>query len=694
MKNKNNLLRCLHAGGDPPRKGDSPCRRGRIRVWTAAWVGLLIFGWAVNGNALETEVAPDTDGLSETTADAETTTADAEMNPDAEATAEAEANTEAEANATFEERTAAAEVNPDAEASAQTAPDAKSASQETPLTLEEKEAQDEIESDYEPQMKRLIIPPFYQEKTDKYRLQLFFPIYFRKHYDGDVERSSLGILPFYWRQRSPSGNVDSVFPFYTRVRKPNSKADIVLQTYYQRGVNGYHFGLIPLLFFGKDTLKDKSYQLVPPLFWRFTHQEKSFLLAGIFYLHQNKQDYDVGIPPLFFAGRNQSKTYMTVLPPIFWRFTDELYYKSETVVPPVFFNTRENGWSFGLMPLLYLARDVEWGKTLVLPFYYGSRWKVVDKNGEGRGYGRSHWIIPLLSYYMKTPTSSQGGAAIFYQWYWKEGAFMRMYTPLVWRYGNERTRESATLIPPLFFQKTSPVEHKLMLGMLFWDFHEKFKSRTTAVIPFMSYSRDLYRTNWRTWVLPTFDIGRNKDEGKFHFRIHPLFYFGKAKDKGHVAVVPLWWDFRDKEDETLIFFPLYWNFKDLLHEDSTRIVFPLWWHFKNPRRENQARVVFPLYWDIERGKQDSRLTLGVPLFWRYRLGTRSTTGFMNVFVNKGELKGNKFWTFNLFPLGAFGHPPSPSGAYWSFLYGLVEWRRQGSSKRMKLFWIPFTLGKD
>jgi hypothetical protein len=561
------------------------------------------------------------------------------------------------------------------------------------VTVEEKERLQELESDYEPHLKRLVIPPFYQEKTEKYKLQLFFPIYFRKQYVTDDNRSSLGILPFYWRQRSPTRNVDTIFPFYTRVREPNSKNDIVLQTYYKRGVEGYHFGLAPLIFIGNDYKKDKSYQVVPPIFWRFTNKEKSFLLAGIFYLSREAEDFDVGLPPVFFAGRNKNKTYTTVLPPVFWRFTDELAHKTETIVPPFFFNTREGGWSFGMMPLLYLARNIEWDKTLVLPFYYGSRWKVLDKNGDSKGYGRSFWFPLLLSYYMKTPTSSQGGAAIFYQWYWNEGDYLRMYTPLVWQFGNERVRENSVLVPPIFYQKTSPIEHNLMVGMLFWDFHDKYKSRTTAVMPFMSYSRDLYRKNWRTWIFPTFDIGKNEEEGEKHFRFHPLFYYGKAPDKHHLAIVPVWWRFKDKEDDTLIVFPLYWSFKDLLHEDTSRIVFPFWWHFKDPRRDNQARVAFPLYWDIERGKNDSRLTLGVPLYWRYRLATRSTTGVMNIFVNKGEVKGNKFWTFNLFPLIAFGHPPAPEGAYWSFLYGLVEWRRQGSSKKMKLFWIPFTLGK-
>jgi hypothetical protein len=550
----------------------------------------------------------------------------------------------------------------------------------------------EIEADYRPKKKRLIIPPYYQEKTEKYQLRMFFPFYFGKERQGEQWAKTTGVLPFYWRHRSKDLKTDCVFPFYTRVRTPKFKTDIVLQTYFKRGTQGYHFGLIPFVFFGKDLETDKSYQVVPPLFWRFSEGEKSFLLAGIFYLKQDRDDYRLGLPPILFAGREKYKTHTVVLPPLFWRFTNEIAFTTKTIVPPFFFNTREHGWSFGALPLLYLARDKDWDKTLVLPFYYGSRWPSFDKNGEKIGEGKSRYFPLLLSYYRRGPGFSQGGAAIFYHWYQKDGEYLKMYSPLVWRYGNDRVDEHSLLIPPLFYRKTSPVEKKLMISLLYWDFHQKHKERTIAVMPFFAHRWSLYKKDWRTWVFPSFDIGAD-DKGSKHFRLHPLFYFGKSPEKEHLVAAPIFWKFKDKEDDDLVVFPFYWRFRDLLHEDSSSIFFPIWWKFDNPRQKNRARVAFPLYWDVERGKQESRLTLGVPLFWRYALPDRKTTGVLNVFVNRGNIKGNKFWTFNLFPFLAFGHPPSPSGAYWSFLSGLVEWRRQGSSKRMKLFWIPFELGR-
>ena len=37
--------------------------------------------------------------------------------------------------------------------------------------------------------------------------------------------------------------------------------------------------------------------------------------------------------------------------------------------------------------------------------------------------------------------------------------------------------------------------------------------------------------------------------------------------------------------------------------------------------------------------------------------------------------------------------PSPDGAYWEFLKGFLGWRRQGSTKELKLFWIPIPVDR-
>lgn len=548
----------------------------------------------------------------------------------------------------------------------------------------------EAEEDFNPKARRLVIPPYYQEIRGRLKLKFVFPLFFYRERTGEGARKDLGVLPFYWRYRSETESADVAFPLYWRFRGPGFKTDIVLQTHYNRSDHGYNFGFAPLVFVGKDTRDASSYQVIPPLFWRFEKGNTSFLLAGIYYDKRVGNDYTLGLPPLLFAGRERYKTYLVALPPLFWRFTDEINFETKNVLPPFFFNTREHGWSFGLMPLFYLARDKEWDRTLVAPFYYGSRWPQLDKNGEKIGEGKSYYIPLLLTYYRKASGLSQGGSAFFYHWYWRQGAYVRMFSPFVWLFGNERTGDKSLLIPPLFFDRKSPVTHDTMVGMLYWNFHEFHQKHTLAIMPLFAHSKTLYEPRWRTWIFPTFDFGKQPDG--YHARLHPIFYLGKEKRKSHLVFAPLLWKFKDEKDDDLVLFPIWWDFNDLQHDDSSRVVFPFWWQFEDRRKLTFNRVAFPFYWDIHDKKAENRTVVVAPFFWRDRSKETTMTGFLNFVWHSGKIKGNPFWTFRLFPLLGFGQPPAPDGAYWSVLGGLVGWRRQGRTKQLRLFWLSFNVG--
>jgi len=226
-----------------------------------------------------------------------------------------------------------------------------------------------------------------------------------------------------------------------------------------------------------------------------------------------------------------------------------------------------------------------------------------------------------------------------------------------------------------------------MFGLVYWNFHEHHKQRTLGIMPLFLHNQSLYEDSWRLWVLPTFDFGQNPNG--YHYRFYPLFFAGKNKDASHLVIAPLFWKIKDKEDDDTVLFPFWWNFKDLTHGDSAKVVFPFWWDFNDPRREKRTIVAFPLYWDIKRLQQGKRTTVLAPLFWSHKRENRKMTGVLNVVVHSGKIKKNPFWTFQLFPLLGFGHPPAPEGAYWSVLGGLAGWRRQGRTKQLKILWMPF-----
>ena len=147
-----------------------------------------------------------------------------------------------------------------------------------------------------------------------------------------------------------------------------------------------------------------------------------------------------------------------------------------------------------MLPVLYLARDQEWARTMVLPFYYGSRW----------GEGRSHYLPFLLSYYRHAPGFSQGGSMIFYHWYWNQGDYLKAITPLLWLWGNERTDDNRVLVPPLAYRRWSPARSDVMAGLVYWDFQEFHRERTFAIMPLFAHNWSSTRTiGARGWPRPS-----------------------------------------------------------------------------------------------------------------------------------------------------------------------------------------------
>ena len=115
---------------------------------------------------------------------------------------------------------------------------------QVPVGLEGVELE-ELESDYKPSYKRFVIPPYYQETSERLKLRTFFPFVFYRERTGEGAFRELGIFPVYWRHRSQKKTIDFVFPLYGRFRGPSFKTDIVLQTYYNRSDHGYNLGFAP-----------------------------------------------------------------------------------------------------------------------------------------------------------------------------------------------------------------------------------------------------------------------------------------------------------------------------------------------------------------------------------------------------------------------------------------------------------------
>lgn len=557
-----------------------------------------------------------------------------------------------------------------------------SKAQRAPIGLEGYDLKEEESGGKSKIVKRFILPPYVSIERKRSSFKTVLPFFYRSERKGEGAKKDVGLLPFYWSHNSAELQTKVYFPFYWNIRSKKFDTDIVLQTYYARNDDSFHFGFTPLFFIGKNRTEKSSYQVIlPPLFWNFKNKDGGITYSLLYYNKRNKGEFNRGVVPFYFSRKKRDKTITTVLPPLFWHISDPVNYKTTTVLPPLFLKTRENGWSAGLLPIFYFARDNNWSRNMVMPFYYGAKVNRL----------RSHYFPLLLSYWKKSPKLKQGGIAVFYHWYQFEGEYRNMYSPLVWKWGDKRTLKKNFLLAPLFYKGKSPVENNTMVGMVYWNFHNFHLSRTFSIAPLFAIKKSLKGEGFRTWIFPTIDFGKNPNG--YHARFHPLFYMGKEKKKKHLVVAPIFWNFKNEEEKNTVAFPFWWNLDNTKQKRLRRVVFPFWWQFDDGKYKETNRIAFPFFWDFQRLEQKKRTTLTFPpLFWRVKDQYSSRTGVLNVSIHKGKLKGNDFWTFNLFPLVLLGKPPAPTGARWELLHGLIGWRRQGQFKELKLFWIPFSIG--
>jgi len=529
-------------------------------------------------------------------------------------------------------------------------------------------------------VERLPIPPYYSEKRGDISTRLFFPFYWEQWRTGDNWFRSLGILPFYWMERDAEGfKADAVLPFFGRWLSSESRTHLVLNTYYTDTDTGYYFGTAPFVFLGRDG--EENYQIIPPLIWRFADKDFDLTLTLPFYYHHYRgDDYDWGVPPLIFSGLKRDDLY-TIVFPFYWRFANQNLGEDLHVLPLFlnFFKERETGYSYGFVPLLYFARDKEWDRTMVLPFYYGSRW----------GPGYSHYFLPFLSWTRQAPWLDQGGV-ILYHWAYERGDYFHTFLPLWFDWGNTDTREKNYIVPPLlFYYGHSPVGNGHVVGPWIY-FHEEHKSLTHALFPLYYQSEHLYENHFDTVVL---NIHYGETPHGWLFNLYPLLFLSEDEktQKSHYIFAPLVWRFEDWEDINTVVFPFWWQFDKYKRQDTASVFFPLVWDFNDKLRLERATVVFPFYWDFSYKREGESDIVVFPFYWQFHEPDAKFTLVLNTAYRSGKHKsGDEYWSLHFFPLFRFGEPV-PGGADFSFLYGLFEYTRQGSYSRMKLFWIPFDL---
>lgn len=452
-------------------------------------------------------------------------------------------------------------------------------------------------------------------------------------------------------------------------------------------------GLWPLAY--KERLGNVITTALFPFYFErriFTEEQRLVdreLFAGLYYRRRSpKKDVDAAFP-VFFRWREEGNT-TTVVPPVLFR--DGPKGEWHRWVAPLFFASSQPDGGYFHAPLLltfshhnpkrafsligglgYYDRtdkDVDWG---VVPFVFG---------GSNADKLTSYTLIPPLLTYRRVDRDNGKQTTLIGPVLYKSGPDSTTLDVFPLFFHNREKDSTSTTVLPLFHTSSSK-ESDLLVTPLFLHsrsdegrtivtpLYSQHRGRTTLdlagpIIPLFAHYRDpdIHRDSWlvgptwttydptgwsvltplfghwreygvsrTTWVFPTFHHVSEVDG--WAFNIHPLLYLGRDKESSHTVLAPFWFDFKGAKKRTTIGFPLFWRFRD--DEGTTQLA---------------ANTLY---------------------------------------LERPSAKGAN-WDFYFLPFLHVGE--QPNGNAWDFLFGLVGYKREGTYKQLKVFWIPIDLTKN
>lgn len=439
----------------------------------------------------------------------------------------------------------------------------------------------------------------------------------------------------------------------------------VFPLFYQRSTEESEELMIPPFY--RQRSPELNADVLFPIYWSFRGLEEDTLVIPPFYFSEGESSSAYGLPPLFFHSHDEASEF-TIIPPLLTaQWADE--HESMTIAGPFWRHREETDVDWGVFPFLWVFEREYDTSVIAPPFYF----RLEDADEEtaltvipplyfSESSEHSSWgIAPLFHHYRDADSSSITIPPALFHYGENEEGFT-LVTPL---FGYDEDADSSTLVTPLyqnhrgetqfdsvapfFFWSRNPKQQSqnLFVPPLFWHFEDP-SSTTTVAFPFYANFHETGRyTTWLTplvghyesheedaagtWIFPNIQISHTPTSNTFN--LHPLFYNTSGDTGRHTVLPPLFWDFEDYED-------------------------------------------------------GSRTTVGFPLFWRFEDEDSVTQLAANTFYRNFKREGVSGWEFHFFPLFAFGKD-NPESHWWTILYGLAGYQRQGSYARAQALWIPF-----
>jgi hypothetical protein len=504
-------------------------------------------------------------------------------------------------------------------------------SREQPLTDEQRArmvpSEGELPDGNDRAPRRFFFPPYLREWGPNHDTTVVFPFFFNSR----VRDTSWLLIPPYFRLRSPMANTDAVFPLFFRTT--GSRAD----------GSRYSTTVIPPVWVHQSRGPERARTLAYGAFPLFSYYEnfgttgrlegEHLVIPALLTFHRWTRTSQQTITPLFQYVRDGSSTTWTAGPvvPLVARHTSPS--ERWTLIWPLLFFHRSN---------LVENRHL----TVVGPFWTESAPNSLSVNFAPLFFhshtrtdsrttffplfhtesSREHFTLAMpLGGYIRV-----GGESTlvlpFYQNHRGTSEFDSV-APLFF-YGRDRRMGTSTLQVLNFVHSTRPTGYSWGLFPLIGRFHEEGRYDTT-ITPLFGHSYDQTRRASTTWVFPNVHVERSPEHRVTN--VYPLVYTAAGRGWHHN-----------------VFFPFVWDVGNRSEGRQTTVVAPFYAHVGD--RTGFTRWAFP------------------DVFW-WQHGSGETLS----------------WGYDIAPFFQYGEPRR-GDYYWSVLYGLAGYRRQGSFEQTRVFW--------
>ncbi len=595
--------------------------------------------------------------------------------------------------------------------------------------------------------KRRWVPPFYWNDSGPpggYRHVP--PFFFHKWSRSTTGTTDTKVVPLllYSRRTTPTETADRIWPIFWHTRYRENGNTVGMQTamlplFWWQHRKGRQVGAVPLLLTGwqRDPERDRTEALVLGLGY-YRRERKDVWRVGfpLFWDHEKQGSRIATLFPIFWYHRDGLKTSSVVFP-LVWRFRNDETGTENLVLFPLLgyqkqrFGRRTIGVSLLggyerdldarrsqlllLAPPYYHRRDPSLSLDVLLPIF--ARWKDEQSGGSGlvagplvhvgdregstttlfpvywrladkRTGGETHLILPIAGYHQHPGAR---GAAVGPVFGWRshngEGGWGGGIAPVLF-FGKSGPRRHAMLLPLFawkrdastgrqltavgpFFVRQNPPTHGVDVGLLPFLFAGKEDGRSYGYVPPLFWYR---HTPERTTVVVGPAYGSKKANGDWSGGLAPIFFFGRRGERRYDVAFPLFFRTTSPNASTTVFLPFVHARRG---DTTTNALFPLFYEKHSPRettivtpigglhRENgrafgvigpfihksdartrtSTNVLFPIAFSHRSPGYD--LTAIAPIFWHVRSGTERDTLVFPLFWHR---RGGATDIDALFPL--------------------------------------------